>query len=246
MKKKLLFWSILSVLAVFAVGAGMVSCGDDNGGGGGGSSSNIVGEWTGEAGRHHFECVFFKDNTGILIDYYLYRNDSYSGPETDGATFTYTMAGATEGTIIFPSVDSYSGLGTRVYKFSLSNTTLSVYDSNGKTIVVMTKKGTLAKNENIVGTWQTSDEYAVRTFTFNAGGTGVYERRYLDSNYGSETRTLSFTYKMSDATHGRMTVKDEDSYSGVDYDDYSLVIVGDRLFVFEDVDDLEYVLTKVN
>ena len=102
----------------------------------------------------------------------------------------------------------------------------------------------------IVGTWRGSDEAETITLTFNSNGTGTSVVTY-EGYYGTETETFSFTYSMTDSSHGTIIVAIPSYYynNSYHYESFPLEINGPNLYVYEDDEyygmEIIWMLTKV-
>lgn len=102
----------------------------------------------------------------------------------------------------------------------------------------------------IVGTWRGSDEDETITLTFNSNGTGTSVVTY-EGYYGTETETFSFTYSMTDSSHGTIIVAIPSYYynNSYHYESFPLEINGPNLYVYEDDEyygmEIIWMLTKV-
>ncbi len=105
----------------------------------------------------------------------------------------------------------------------------------------------------VVGIWTSteSDSYRTKTLTlvFSQNGTGTWSEVKVYSDGSKTDSTDKFTYHMTSATEGLMTVTEVSSSSGkVDIDEYKFVISGKTMLIYEIESagslDLEETLTK--
>lgn len=92
---------------------------------GGGSTANVVGTWYGQHGSSQtLTLTFNANNTGTYAYYY---RDSYSGDEYESGSFTYSMSDSQNGYIHWYYDDGY---GEETIRFSVSGTTMYLYDDD--------------------------------------------------------------------------------------------------------------------
>ena len=235
MKKKVLLYGLVSLLAVAAGIFGMVSCNKDSGSG----SGSVVGTWEGR----DLTLIFNSDNTGVVIE--KYSDYGYKA----SYTFTYTMKDANSGRIVGNGIDDEGVIVT--FKIAGGNT-MTLYGSYEDyeydwVIDVLTRKGSDPSGGggiNLVGTWYGELGSAHMTLVFNANGSGSFEIFYRDYYSGDDYERGSFTYSMTDAQYGYLYVKDY--YYGTERIRFR--VVGNTMYVY-DVDssyedEISWVLTK--
>lgn len=104
-------------------------------------------------------------------------------------------------------------------------------------------------DNGVVGTWYSEErgyygDIETTTVIFEKDGTGTIESVTQSGSY-TDVENGTFTYHMESASHGTMTIKYKDSsYSGYNYDMYTIRVEGGTMYLYEDGDDLEFVLTK--
>ena len=95
---------------------------------------------------------------------------------------------------------------------------------------------------NVVGTWVEDYGDGICTFTFRGNGTGVYVDRY-NGNYGLETYSFNFNYRMHNDTSGDLIILDE---HGDEDEVLPFLVDGNVMHIYEDYsyDDVEWILYK--
>lgn len=254
MKKKVLLYGLVSLLAVAAGIFGMVSCNKDNSS----SASNnvVVGTWEGR----EYTLIFNADNTGVAIE----KGSSYYS-KGERHMFTYTMTDANSG-VIKPQGDDYYDYyeyeEEMTITFKIAGNTMTLYGSYsydyygynyGYDFVmdILTRQGGNPSDDgntaNVVGTWygERGSSHTL-TITFNANGTGNYVDYFHDPYSGDERETGTFTYSMTDSQNGYIYVYDY--YYGTE--SIRFRIEGNTMYLYDDYDyyygydEIEWVLTK--
>lgn len=209
MKKKVLLYGLLLLLAVAMGVFGVVSCNKDD------SKSNntegVIGTWVGSK----YTMTFNDDNTGVIRRKYSYGDEYYNEKYF---MFTYTMTSSTSGVIKVKDEDGYYGYydDEEIVTFKISGNTMTLYvsysDYNYEWVEdVLTRQGSNPSSgttTNVVGTWEGSEV----TLIFNSDNTGVIREK---NDYYGYQETYVFTYTMTGSNSGRI-------YSN--YDDDEVVV----------------------
>ena len=232
MKKSLLNWMAIFVVAIVSVG--FVSCSDDddkndnNNNNEEQSSSSIIGTWRndwGSGARSYTAYSFFEDGTGLMFD------------KGNGAQrFTYTYNSHPQSVnIVYSEYDKEN--------MAISKLTSSVLVMDGDEY----KKVELTYDMLILGEWllhvnvQNSDEEHKTVVTFWADG--KYEAEdYVGWYYGNSLGDLQGTYNGTwSITDKRLSIKGSSQIAG-EYIIEGLVVNGCRLVRASNPDEYPYLL----
>lgn len=98
---------------------------------------------------------------------------------------------------------------------------------------------------SVVGTWKGNSDGESLTLTFKNDGTGTYVIVWDDSwtGEGEVSERGTFSYSMSSSHSGYLTIRYEDSYSGISTDTYDFEVDGRRMYLTDRYGD-SAVLTK--
>lgn len=99
----------------------------------------------------------------------------------------------------------------------------------------------------VVGIWTGTKTYGQLTVVLEANNSGRWsEYENYGSSYGGKSSSGYLTYQMLGNDRGIVTVVEQDSYSGTQYDNYYFIVQGNVMYLYEDGfgDDLEWTLYK--
>lgn len=239
MKKKNIFFSLLTMIMAAVLSVGFVSCSDDDD-----KKSNSEGGITGSSwvtDDGHLIINFNKNNTGTIVE------KSYYSDSKTTSTFTYTMTSKTEGMMVVKEYDYSNGSGysNEIYYFEIRGQILYIYFESGVLYYTCTQNNSnIGETDSNIGassiggtSWTYQEGRESITINFKSDGTGTFVEKYYDSYSGMETDTYSFTYTMTGKTEGRMIIKYYDSYSGYDNEVFYFEIEGKTLYLYNDYGD---------
>lgn len=82
------------------------------------------------------------------------------------------------------------------------------------------------------------------TATFKSNNTGTFTELHEHQGEESYTESFQFTYTKKSDTEGSIVLEYKSSYSGDELEYYRYVIKEKQMYIYDEDDDLEWVLTK--
>lgn len=232
MKRKNIFWSLLTMVSVVMACGLAAACGSDDE-----KPDAVIGTWTGinsNNGEHTLTLTFAKGSTGT---YTLKHEDPLSGTETKTGTFTYTPEGDTRGMVVMKVYDSVAGASTDVYYYTIDDNVMHLYKQGYYSDLrwTLNRSGSAAPGTAVnkaIGTWAGTNGRESLTLMFNAGNAGECIYRYEKAG-SLATEVTTFVYAPEGTDKGVLGIKFSANYTGTSKGLFFYVTDGKTIRLYE-------------